>query len=95
LIPEVPTVDEAIGTRGMEAVLWNVVAAPTGTPSAIVDVLAAASSKVISDASLIEQLARIGIQPTAESSPAAASAYIRAEIEKWRPVVEATGVRIQ
>ena len=95
LIPEVPTVDEAIGTRGMEAVLWNVVAVPTGTPSAIVDVLAAASSKVISDASLIEQLARIGIQPTAESSPAAASAYIRAEIEKWRPVVEATGVPIQ
>ena len=95
LAPEVPTVDEAIGTKGFEAVLWNVVAAPVGTPPAVVDTLAKATAKVLGDATLIEQLAKLGIQPTAESSPAAATAYIRAEIEKWRPVVEATGIKIQ
>lgn len=95
LAPEVPTVDEAIGTKGFEAVLWNVVAAPAGTPPAVVDTLAKATAKVLGDATLVEQLAKLGIQPTAESSPAAATAYIRTEIEKWRPVVEATGIRIQ
>lgn len=95
LAPEVPTVDEALGTKGFEAVLWNVVAAPVGTPPAVVDTLAKATAKVLGDATLIEQLAKLGIQPTAESSPAAATAYIRAEIEKWRPVVEATGIKIQ
>jgi tripartite-type tricarboxylate transporter receptor subunit TctC len=95
LIPEVPTVDEAIGTKGFEAVLWNVVAAPAGTPAPVIDTLARATAKVLSDATLVEQLAKLGIQPTAESSPAAATAYIRTEIEKWRPVVEATGIRIQ
>ena len=95
LAPEVPTVDEALGTKGFEAVLWNVVAAPVGTPPTVVDTLAKATAKVLGDATLIEQLAKLGIQPTAESSPAAATAYIRAEIEKWRPVVEATGIKIQ
>lgn len=95
LAPEVPTVDEAIGTKGFEAVLWNVVAAPVGTPPAVVETLAKATAKVLGDASLVEQLGKLGIQPTAESSPAAATAYIRAEIEKWRPVVEATGIKIQ
>jgi len=61
----------------------------------VVDTLAKATAKVLGDATLIEQLAKLGIQPTAESSPAAATAYIRAEIEKWRPVVEATGIKIQ
>ena len=71
------------------------VASLSGTPPAVVDTLAKATAKVLGDATLIEQLAKLGIQPTAESSPAAATAYIRAEIEKWRPVVEATGIKIQ
>ena len=95
LAPEVPTVDEAIGTKGFEAVLWNVVAAPNGTPAAVIDILAVATRKVLADPALKEQLGKVGIQPTPESGPAAATAYIRTEIEKWRPVVEATGIRIQ
>ena len=95
LAPEVPTVDEAIGTRGFEAVLWNVVAAPAGTPAAVIDVLAAANARVMADPSLHEQLAAMAIQPNPDSGPATAAAYIRAEMDKWRPVVEATGVKAE
>ena len=87
--------DEAIGTKGFEAVLWNAVAAPTGTPASILELLAAATAKVLADPTLNEQLGKLGIQPSTASSPAAATAYMRAEIEKWRPVVEASGIRIQ
>lgn len=92
--PDVPTVDEAIGTSGFEALLWNVVAAPADTPAPVLEVLSAASAKVMADPSLHEQLAMLSIQPVTNSNPAAASAYIRAEMDKWRPVVEATGIRI-
>ncbi len=34
---DVPTVDEAIGTKGFEAVLWNAVFAPAGTPPAVLE----------------------------------------------------------
>ena len=94
LVPEVPTVDEAIGTRGFESVLWNVVAAPARLPPAVLATLAAATARVMSDASLHQQLAALAIDPSIDSGPAAATAYIRAEIEKWRPVVEATGIKM-
>ncbi len=94
LAPDVPTVDEAIGTRGFEAVLWNVVAAPAKLPPAITAALGAATAKVMADTSLHQQLAALGIDPITDTGPAAATAYIRAEIEKWRPVVEATGIKL-
>lgn len=94
LVPEVPTVDEAIGTHGFESVLWNVVAAPAKLPPAVLATLAAATAKVMGDTSLHQQLAALAIDPTTDSGPLAATAYIRAEIEKWRPVVEATGIRM-
>ena len=94
LAPDVPTVDEALGTRGFEAVLWNVVAAPANLPPAVTAALANATRTVMADTSLQQQLTALGIGPFTDSSPAAATAFIRAEIEKWRPVVEATGIKL-
>jgi len=93
LIPEVPTMDEAIGTRGFEASLWNVVAAPVGTPADVINALAAATAKVMNDASLREQLAAIGIEPVADTTPATTVAYIKAEQSRWKPVIDAAGIR--
>jgi tripartite-type tricarboxylate transporter receptor subunit TctC len=95
LLPEVPTVDAALGTRGFEAVLWNVVAAPEGTPPAVLEALAQATQKVMNDASLRESLASLGIEPETGSTPAGATAYIRAEMARWRPVIDALGVKLQ
>ena len=46
LVPEVPTVDEALGSKGFDALLWNMVAAPAGTPAAVVETLSQASAKL-------------------------------------------------
>jgi tripartite-type tricarboxylate transporter receptor subunit TctC len=94
LAPELPTVDEAIRITGFEAVLWNTLAAPAATPAPILGTLSAALSKVMRDTALHEQLARLAIQPTIDSSPAMANAYIKAEMAKWKPVVEATGIKL-
>ena len=95
LAPDVPTVDEALGSKGFEALLWNVVTVPAGTPAAVVDALAQASARVMADASLLEQLAGLGIEAVSGSNPAAAAAYIRAELARWKPVIEASGIKAE
>jgi tripartite-type tricarboxylate transporter receptor subunit TctC len=91
---DVPTVDEAIGTRGFEAVLWNAVFAPAGTPAPILDTLAVATAKALADPSLRESLDKLGITPELGSTPASSATYIRAEMAKWKPVIEALGVKL-
>jgi len=95
LAPEIPTVDEALGTRGFEAVLWNVVAAPAGTPPSVLEALSAATAKVMADAGLREELAKFAIEAQTGSNPAGASAYIRAEMQRWKPVIDAVGVKLE
>jgi tripartite-type tricarboxylate transporter receptor subunit TctC len=95
LLPDVPTVDEALGTRGFEAVLWNVVAAPEGTPVPVLESLAAATAKVMSDPALRDSLASLGIEPQTGSGPAAATAYIQAEMARWKPVIDGRGIKLQ
>jgi tripartite-type tricarboxylate transporter receptor subunit TctC len=95
LLPEVPTVDEALGIKGFEAVLWNVIAVPAGTPPAVVEILSQATAKVTGDAALQDQLANLGIELTPGSNPTSAAAYLRAEQVKWKPVIEASGVKVE
>ena len=90
--PEVPTVDEALGTRGFEAMLWNVVAAPAGTPAAALEALSAATAKIMADPGLRESLANLAIEPQTGSNPAAATAYIHSEMARWKPVIDAAGI---
>jgi tripartite-type tricarboxylate transporter receptor subunit TctC len=93
--PDIPTVDEALGTKGFEANLWNSVAAPEGTPAPILEALAAATSKALSDPALREALAVQGIEPEVGSNPSTAAAYIRQEIGRWKVVVDALPVKLQ
>ncbi len=94
LIPDVPTVDEALGTKGFEALLWNVIVVPAGTPPAIVETLSQATAKVMGDPSVQEQLANLGIETITGSNPASAAAYIRSELVKWKPVIVGSGIKV-
>lgn len=93
--PDIPTVDEAIGTRGFAAELWNVVAAPAGTPRPVLDTLAAATKKAMTDPQLLQILGQLGIRAEANSDPASAATYVREETARWRPIVEASGVKLE
>jgi tripartite-type tricarboxylate transporter receptor subunit TctC len=95
LAPEVPTVDEAIGTKGFEAILWNVVAAPAGTPAPVLDALSAATARTLADPSLRESLAKFAIETHSGSNPASAAAYMRDEMARWKPVIDAVGIRTE
>lgn len=94
LAPDVPTVDEALGIKGFEAVLWNGVAAPAGTPKAVIDTLSAATARVLKDPVMQEQLSKLAMEST-DSTPASATEYIKAQMGKWKPVIDATGLKIE
>jgi len=93
--PEVPTVDEALGSRGFQAVLWNVVLAPAGTPAAVLETLSAATGKVVADAAVQESLAKFAIEVETGSGPQAATAYMRAEMSRWKPIIDAAGIKAE
>ncbi|QUS39741.1 tripartite tricarboxylate transporter substrate binding protein [Tardiphaga alba] len=94
LAPDIPTVDEALGTSGFEAGLWALVAAPAGTPEPVIAKLHAATMTVVTDKTFGEQLRKIGIDPITDSTPASARAFIEKERARFKPVVEAAGVKI-
>ena len=94
LAADIPTIDEALGTKGFEAGLWNVVAAPAGTPAAIIAKLHEATLKAMSDSDFQEQLRKIGIDPVLNSNPASARAFIEKERARFGPVVEASGAKL-
>lgn len=91
LAPDIPTVDEALGTKGFQAVLWNVVAAPAGTPADILEKLSVATSKALSDATVQAKLSKLGIDVETGVGPAAATDFIKGEMARWKPVVVSMG----
>lgn len=92
LAPEIPTVDQAYGTKGFVAELWNIVCAPAGTPGPVVDRLVAATGKILAEQSIVARLRDIGIEPVTNSSPTAARDFIQQEVTRWRPVVQNAGI---
>jgi len=89
--PDLPTVSEA-GVPGYEAGTWYGFLVPAGTPKTIVMRLHAESVKLLKLPDVRERLDAAGFDPIGSSSTEF-SAYIRTEIDKWRKVVRAAGVR--
>ena len=91
LAPEIPTMDEA-GVPGYEATAWFGVAAPAGTPKAVVDRLNMEFVKALRDPQNAQKLEALGLA-IATDSPEGFAAFIAAESQKWRKVVIASGAR--
>lgn len=92
LMPELPTVAEA-GLKGFATDNWYGVFTPAGTPAAIVTRLHAEVVKALAAPDLKKQLLDLGIVATSSASPAAFSAYIVSETEKWARITKAAGIR--
>ncbi len=90
VFPEVPTLDES-GLKGYEVTSYFGLVAPAATSREIVMRLNQVLNRVTSDPQIREQL--IGRGATVmQGSPEDFFAYVKAEIEKWGPVVKRAGV---
>jgi tripartite-type tricarboxylate transporter receptor subunit TctC len=91
--PEIPTVAES-GVAGYEVSGWFGLLAPAGTPKPVVDGLYAALSEILRQPEVQKQMLELGAAPVA-NTPEAFGRQIAGEVEKWRKVVAATGVKAE
>jgi tripartite-type tricarboxylate transporter receptor subunit TctC len=85
-LPDVPTLDE-LGIKGQEAETMQGVLAPAGTPKEIVDLLQHEIAAILALPDVREKILTLGFEPSG-ITPAEFDAYIKAEIAKWRRVIE-------
>ncbi|WP_420225116.1 Bug family tripartite tricarboxylate transporter substrate binding protein [Pigmentiphaga litoralis] len=83
--PDIPTVAEA-GVKGFSAEVWWGIAAPRGTPAAIVDKINHAINGVIGEAAFQQRFAEAGYR-FETGTPAQFASRIQGEIPVWRNVV--------
>lgn len=93
--PEIPTVDEA-GLPGLHISVWHGIWAPRGTPGPVVSKLNAAIVESLADPDVQGRLAELGqeIPARERQTPMALRAHHKAEIEKWWPLIEAAGIKV-
>ena len=94
--PDVPTVDEA-GLPGYYVSSWHAIWVPKATPKPVIAKLNAAVVDALADPTVRKRLADVGqdIFPREQQTPEALSAYHKAEIEKWWPLVKAANIKVE
>lgn len=91
LFPELPTLVEA-GIEGYRASSFQALYAPARTPEPVIATLSSAVLKVLADPAVQQSFAERGVDPLPGNS-AEARSFLRAEAEKWIPILERTGAR--
>jgi tripartite-type tricarboxylate transporter receptor subunit TctC len=93
---DIPTVDEA-GLPGLYLGVWHGLWGPRGTPKEVIARLNAAVVESLADPPLRQRLADLGhdIPPRDRQTPEALAAHHRAEIEKWWPLIKASGMKAE
>jgi tripartite-type tricarboxylate transporter receptor subunit TctC len=85
-LPDVPTLDE-LGVKGQEAETMQGVLAPAGTPKEIVNLLQREIAAILALPDVREKVLSLGFEPSG-LTPAEFDSYIKAEIAKWRKVID-------
>jgi tripartite-type tricarboxylate transporter receptor subunit TctC len=93
-VPEVPTLAES-GLPGFEARQWWGMFATGKTPSTIVSKLNGDIQHILSADEVKNRLASEGAEPVLGMSPETFDAVVRADIARWRKVVQNLGIQVQ
>lgn len=91
-LANLPTLDEQ-GLKGFEVSVWHGLYAPKGTPKQVIDTLVHALQESLKDADLKTNLAKLGSEPVAQAraNPEALRTHLKAEIDKWAPIIKKAG----
>ncbi len=88
--PDVPTFRES--GYDIEGSAWYGLFAPAGTPKAIVDTLARAATDAMHRPDLKERIEPLGLEATGLGAAEMAT-ILRADYDKWGPVIRASGFK--
>jgi tripartite-type tricarboxylate transporter receptor subunit TctC len=93
--PDIPTIDE-VGVPGLYYLpFWHGLWVPKGTPAGITAKLNAAAVEALVDPTVRERLIGLGVEvpPREQQTPEGLRAYHKAEIDKWRPIIDAADIK--
>jgi tripartite-type tricarboxylate transporter receptor subunit TctC len=92
--PNIPTADEA-GLPGFFASLWYGLWVPKGTPKDVIAKLNATMTQMLAHPQVRDRFAELGIQitPLDQQSPEALHTFQKAEMERWWPIIKASGLK--
>jgi tripartite-type tricarboxylate transporter receptor subunit TctC len=89
-LPDIPTLDE-MGIKDQEAETITGVFVPAGTPKEVVDLLQREIATIVKSAEIKPKLLEMGVVPEGDS-PESFAAYVKADIAKWKRIIEVAHV---
>lgn len=90
--PDLPTVAE-LGFPGFAMPTWNGVFLPRGTPAAVIKTLNTSLNGALKDDDVIRKIVDMGISPAQPNTPEQHAQFMARERERWRAMVERSGVK--
>jgi len=94
LFPDLPTVDEA-GVKGYEAITYNGLLAPAGTPREVLARLQSEVAKAVAVPAMRNNFLERGVELAASSSPDEFTAYIRNDVAASAKLARNAGIKAQ
>ncbi len=92
IFPNLPTISQS-ALPGYEAMVYNVLLAPAGTPPAIVDRLHAEVAKAVALPDIRARFIDQGVELAASTSPAECNAFMKVESDKYVQIVRLANIR--
>jgi tripartite-type tricarboxylate transporter receptor subunit TctC len=91
-LPDVPTLQEQ-GLKGADVGIWHGLYAPKGTPKPVIDKLVGSLQEALADATVRQRFTDLGAvtYPKERQTPAALQAHLKAEMDKWAPLIKKAG----
>jgi tripartite-type tricarboxylate transporter receptor subunit TctC len=96
LAPDIPTFAE-LGFPKVSSTGWQGLFAPKGTPKDIIGKLNAAAVAALADPAVRFRLAYLGFEvlPPEQQTPEALGALVKADAEKWWPIIKELGIKAE
>ena len=95
-LKDLPTLAEA-GLPGFEVVVWHGVYAPKGTPKPVLEKLVAALQAGLQDPQFVLRMSELGAQVVTKekATPDGLRTHLKAEIDRWTPIIRTAGVEAE
>jgi tripartite-type tricarboxylate transporter receptor subunit TctC len=96
LAPDIPTFSE-MGLPVLSYLSWDALFAPKGTPRGVISRLNAAAVEALADPTVQSRLADLGRAtfPREKQTPEALGEMVKADAEKWWPVIKEFGIKAE
>jgi tripartite-type tricarboxylate transporter receptor subunit TctC len=91
-LPDVPPVGDAV--KGFEAVAWQMLVAPAGTPTDAVDKLHTALKQLEEQPEIEQKIRNLGTIPVVTPPVPEMKDFVKAEVVRWGEVVKKSGASV-